>query len=516
MTALKKPSFTEGLAYWRDNFQHFAEANLQIRTKEGAVATLVLNKAQQYIHERLEAQRQETGKVRAIILKGRQQGCSTYVEARFYWRTIFRAGVRTFILCHDRRSASALYEMAQRYHEHCPIAPVTGTSNAKELIFSKLDSGYSIGTAGNESVGRGSTLQYFHGSEVAFWPQRAASSLKTGILQAIPQMAADGAVADTEIIFESTANGVTGDGAFFYGECQKAMRGEGEYQLIFIPWYWSSEYSLSVSGSFQTNPYERELMARYSLTINQIAWRRMKISELGTALVDGVKAFKQEYPNEILEAFQYSGEEGFIRPSLVRAARANTCPLTNTLVVGVDPSRGGDRFALARRRGRKVYGLETHTGEINFGDAINICKKVLDNEKPNMMFIDAGGGAEIVDRLWELGYSNVKAIPFGGKAFEPEKYKNKRAEIWGEMAEWLDSSVTGLDVDIPDDDALQADLCTPKLSRDSMDRFVLESKDSMTKRGMPSPDLGDAVALTFAEPVQEVRATRFKMRGSLS
>ena len=69
-----------------------------------------------------------------------------------------------------------------------------------------------------------------------------------------------------------------------------------------------------------------------------------------------------------------------------------------------------------------------------------------------MMFVDAGGGAEIVDRLHELGYDNVRAIPFGGKAFEPEKYKNKRAEMWGEMAEWLDNTVSGMDVDIPDDD----------------------------------------------------------------
>jgi hypothetical protein len=508
MTAARL-SFTEGLAYWEENFPQFAEACLNIRTKDGQVAALELNKAQQYIHQKIESQRQETGKVRALIVKGRQQGASTYVEGRFYWRTIFRMGVRTFILAHDRKSSATIYEMAQRYHDSCPIAPSTGTSNARELLFDKLDSGYGIGTAGNDSVGRGTTLQYFHGSEVAFWPQRVASSLKTGIFQAVSDNP------ETEIILESTGNGITGDGAFFYQEVQKAIRGESEYQLIFVPWYWSPEYSRPASGTMQPNEYEQELMDRYGLTREQISWRRVKIQELTTPLVDGVKAFKQEYPMTVHEAFQYSGEDGFIRPGLVRAARDHLCQPATTLIVGVDPSRGGDRFAVIRRAGRKMYGPETYTGEIDFGKQVQICKAVLDNEKPAMMFVDAGGGDALVDRLWELGYNNVRAIPFGGKALNPEKYKNRRAEMWGELAEWLDSDVSGLEVDLPDDDNLQADLCTPQLSRDSADRFVLESKDSMRKRGMPSPDLGDAAALTFAEPVRGNVQTRFTMKTSL-
>ena len=71
------------------------------------------------------------------------------------------------------------------------------------------------------------------------------------------------------------------------------------------------------------------------------------------------------------------------------------------------------------------------------------------------------------------------------------------------MGEWLDPSVSNLEVDIPDSDALQMDLCSPQITRDTQDRYVLESKDSIRKRGMPSPDEGDAIALTFAEPVSE-------------
>jgi hypothetical protein len=56
---------------------------LNIRTKAGTIAPLLFNRAQTFIHERLDAQRAKIGRDRALILKGRQQGCSTYVGARF-------------------------------------------------------------------------------------------------------------------------------------------------------------------------------------------------------------------------------------------------------------------------------------------------------------------------------------------------------------------------------------------------------------------------------------------------
>lgn len=478
---------------YRDSFTEFACDCLKIRPKEGAIAPLVLNKAQLYIHERLEGQKRKTGKVRAIILKGRQQGCSTYVEARFYWKAIHRFGTRAFILAHETESSKAIYEMARRYHEHCPPAlkPSTGSSNAKELLFDRLDSGYRVGTAGNDSIGRGTTLQYFHGSEVAFWEERNTAELTSGILQAVPD--AD----DTEVIYESTANGV---GNFFHHQTVKAMRGEGEYQLIFVPWYWQEEYTKQPPQDFEPSAEERDLMEAHDLNYGQLCWRRNKIIEMTTALVDGHQKFRQEYPNSINEAFIVSGGGGMISPTQVQKARQAKVSASDVLIVGVDPSRGGDRFAVIRRAGRKMYDPETHVGEINLGSAVQICKKILDGERPKRMFIDAGGGADLVDRLQELGYGHiVRAVAFGGSPLNPEKYKNKRAEMWGELATWLADE--NLDVQIPDSDELQSDLCTPKCKRDSMDRILLESKDEIRRRMMPSPDLGDAAALTFAELV---------------
>lgn len=495
MSSAAQASINDQMEHWQRDFVAFAEDCLKIRTKSGTMSPLALNKAQKYLHERLERQRYETGKVRAIILKGRQQGCSTYVEGRYYWRSIFRIGVRAFILAHEKESTSAIYEMAQRYHDHCPIAPSTGTSNAKELVFDRLDSGYRIGTAGNESVGRGTTIQYFHGSEVAFWAERNTSQLSSGIIQAIPDED------DTEIIYESTANGV---GNFFHHQTMRAMQGQGEFQLIFIPWYWQDEYVKPVPEGFLPTEYEAHLLKRFGddgLTPGHIMWRRNKVLELTSPLVDGEKKFKQEYPCDVNEAFQVTGEGGFISPDAVQKARSMHAPRGNVLVVGVDPSRGGDRFAIIRRAGRQMYKPETHAGEINLGRAVRICRKILDEENPERMFIDAGGGADLVDRLHELGYTDVvRAVNFGGKALDPNRYKNKRAEMWADLALWLQTE--DLDVQLPDSDELQADLCTPMAHWDSADRMVLESKEHIRRvRKLPSPDLGDAAALTFAEQV---------------
>src|SRR5262249_39567218 len=102
------------------DFESFAGSQLMIRSKSGAIEPLKFNAAQQHIHARIEAQRESTGKVRALILKGRQQGCSTYVAARFYHRTTQERGQRTFILTHEEAATTNLFEIVDRYQQNRP------------------------------------------------------------------------------------------------------------------------------------------------------------------------------------------------------------------------------------------------------------------------------------------------------------------------------------------------------------------------------------------------------------
>ena len=483
----------------RDDFAFYARNCLSIRTKHEGLQPLILNSAQEHIHKRLQKQLKETGKVRAIILKGRQQGASTYVEGRYMWRVTHNEGVRAFILTHDGESTNALFEMTERFYENLPkfVKPTTSAANAKEIHFDKLDSGYKIGTAGNKAVGRGQTIQYFHGSEVAFWIN--ASEHTKGIMQAVPD--AEG----TEVVWESTANGV---GNFFHEQWKLAEKGLSEFMPIFIPWFWQDEYRKKAGEDFTLTPEEDVLIKQYDLSGEQIFWRRMKVAELTADGIDGVKAFKQEYPMNAAEAFQFSGGDGLITSDQCMKARKANENGNGALVVGVDPSRGGDRFAIIRRQGRKMYGMKAFIGEEcdSLGKNVAICKKILDEvdpmaeRVPDMMFIDYGAGADLVDRLHELGYKDrVKSIHFGSTPLNPERYKNKRNEIWGEMALWLTDE--NLPADIPDDDEMQADLTASPYVRDSNDRKVLLAKDIIKKKYGFSPDYGDAGALTFSEPV---------------
>ncbi|MES0328056.1 MAG: hypothetical protein ABUK13_07690 [Gammaproteobacteria bacterium] len=490
----------------KDDFEYYARNCLKIRTKHEGLQPLSLNDAQKYIHDRLETQLKETGKVRAILLKGRQQGASTYVEGRFIWRTTHNKGTKAFILTHDGESTNALFEMTERYYDNLPpfVKPTTSAANAKELHFDALDSGYKIGTAGNKAVGRGQTIQYFHGSEVAFWMN--ASEHTKGIMQAVPD------APGTEVVWESTANGV---GNFFHEQWKLAEKGLSEFIPVFVPWFWQSEYKKAIPDGTVFTDEEMLLAEIYNINREQLFWRRMKVAELTTDGVDGERAFKQEYPMNAAEAFQVSGGDGLIKADHCMSARKNKEKGSGPLIVGVDPSRGGDRFAIVKRQGRKMYGMKAYKGEEcdKLGKNVAICIEQLDTidadaEKvPDMMFIDAGGGVDIVDRLHELGYKKrVKAVYFGSSPLKPKKYKNKRNEMWGEMADWMvDES---LPVEIPDDDEMQADLCASPYDRDSNDRRVLWSKDKIKSKYGFSPDYGDAGALTFTEPVVTTKKTK--------
>jgi hypothetical protein len=123
------------------------------------------------------------------------------------------------------------------------------------------------------------------------------------------------------------------------------------------------------------------------------------------------------------------------------------------------------------------------------------------DDKPVSVNIDVGGlGIGVFDRLVEQGYQ-VNAVNFGGKPVEPPPEAgggplNRRAEMWGNVKKALEADTLCL----PDTDSLMADLTSAGYWSDSAGRLILESKEEMRKRGMPSPDQSDAAALCFAEP----------------
>ena len=436
----------------------------------------------------MDDQLEATGKVRALILKGRQQGVSTYVQARYFKKTVTKRGKKAFILTHLSDATRAIFEMTKRYSENLPreLFPQPDKKNDNTLMYEGLGSGYRVGTAGSAEIGRSMTNQYLHLSEYAFYKDAARISL--GLLQTVAEMD------DTEIIKESTANGIDND---FYADWQEAKNGKSRYQAIFVPWYWQDEYCID-DASFKPNEDEKEWLERFGengLKLGHLNWRRIKLQDFKGDYDQKCRKFRQEYPFTDDEAFLSSITDTFIRVDHVQKARITPVDSKANLVLGIDPARkGDDRTAIIRRRGRKAYGLETHYN-IDTMELAGIIKRIIEKELPKRVCIDSIGiGAGVVDRLHELGYDIVEGVNVARKASEPDKYKNLRAELWDWMREWL---IQDMPVEIPDSDELQTDLCGLGYKYDSSDRLQIEGKEDAKKRGLLSPDTSDALMLTF-------------------
>lgn len=488
----------------RDDFGYFAKHFLKIRTKSGKVEPFVLNRGQRHLHEKLEEQRRLTGRVRAVVLKGRQMGCSTYLQGRYYWRMWGSKGLNTFILTHEQAATDNLFKMTKRYHELMPdwARHETQASNAKELIFAGRECSYAVATAGTKEVGRSSTIQLFHGSEVGFWPN--AEDHVAGLEQAQSD------AAGTERIFESTANGI---GNVYHRRYKAAERGASEDIAVFMPWYWDDGYAREVPVGWLPGARWAEYGATYRLTDEQLYWAFIKNRDMATATGqpddEPCWKFKQEYPANADEAFQTAGNS-FIPSNHVAMARVRNVVPSGALIIGVDPARGGgDKTGVIDRLGRKLGHNICATWDfddtmVTVGHVVSLIKKY----RPAAVNIDVGGlGAGVVDRLLELGYGHVvNAVNFGSNPIGvgptgDELYDNRRAEMWDVMRDWMAG-----DVQIPDLDEMHADLTAPiwekgKTRYKSNNELVLEPKDSIRERLGFSPDLGDAAALTFAVPI---------------
>lgn len=209
-----------------------------------------------------------------------------------------------------------------------------------------------------------------------------------------------------------------------------------------------------------------------------------------------------QYRQEYLCDFSASADNVLITIDIVSAACKRVFRVDEIeglpKIVGVDIARfGDDRSVIQRRHGLAALDPIIMQGLDNM-EVVGRLSAVINNWKPDAVFIDAGRGEGVIDRMRQLGYTVIE-VNFGGKPSDIS-YVNKRSEMWDEMAKWFHAGGG-----IPNHGELKTDLCVPTYKYDSANRFTLESKDDIKKRGMRSPDLGDALALTFAFPVTKAR-----------
>lgn len=209
------------------------------------------------------------------------------------------------------------------------------------------------------------------------------------------------------------------------------------------------------------------------------------------------------YAREYLCDFSAAGDDQLI--SLTDVEQAARRVLTDAdiegmpRVLGVDPARfGDDRSVIVSRQGLQVFAPQVFRGVDNMDLAARVAARMVEWQ-PDAVFIDSGAGAGVIDRLRQLGHEVIE-VNFGGKPVTDVRFANRRAEMWMTLADQVRAGLA-----IPNDVALKVELATPTYSYDAQQRIIIESKDDIRKRlpGAGSPDIADALALTFAYPVAQ-------------
>jgi hypothetical protein len=485
----------------------YYECCLQIRTKDEGVRPLLLNSSQRYAHERIEAQRRKTGRVRVLILKGRQQGISTYIGARFYKKVSTSPGVLAFIVTHEDAATQNLFGMTKRYHDNNlpDFKPETGVANANELRFSRLDSGYKIATAGARTAGRSNTIQYLHASEFDFWPDASADEVWRGLYEAVPD--ADG----TEVVIESTADK---PGGRFHRAWQAAKQGSSPFMALFIAWFQHEEYRKEPPPGWQPPPAFEEYMVLYGLDLDQLYWawdkNRSMAMTFGTDPDEFCLAFKREYPATDDEAFEQASDDlsrvfplPWIRAAQARWIANKDKPKRPMSGLGADVAQGGpDRTMLAPLHGVRFEALIGIPGAITT-DGPAVAGAVVTHVRDGAVItvdVTGGWGGSALTHLKDHLHMPAVGVNSSEKSTKRSRdsklgYRNQRAELHWTFREAL-NPVTGDDVELPPDEELVEEMLAATFEV-GPGGILIGDKDAMKKLLRRSPDKLDAVLLAW-------------------
>lgn len=268
--------------------QRLAARWLTVRDRSGRLGPLRLNAVQRCFEQRRGG--------RNIVLKARQMGVTTWVAARFFLRTITRAGEMTMLVAQSREAAEGIFRMVHRMWEGLPEDLREGVlrrryASVGRLMFPALDSEMRVGSASDGSVGRGLSLTNLHCSEVSRWPGDAAGTL-AGLKAAL----APGG----EMVLESTPNGAR---AAFYEEWLAGVDEAGASESLvrhFFPWWLEERYVGPAVAREAMREDELALVERHGLTAAQIGFRRGLERSFGSLRA-------QEFAEDAASCFRASG-----------------------------------------------------------------------------------------------------------------------------------------------------------------------------------------------------------------
>lgn len=258
-----------------------------------------------------------------------------------------------------------------------------------------------------------------------------------------------------------------------------------------------------------------EIFANDNKRWNKITFSGLESAQISKNWLEDMESMysidDDNYQMRVLGNFGRFGEQQFIPSSLV-----DTC-VNNYLdyrtysnypkVAGIDVARfGSDQTVFTLRQGPKLLDVTKFSNL----DTMEVAARVADyyhRFSPSTIYIDSiGVGAGVFDRTSELGLP-VREVIVSHVSSSPKMYGNFRAQLWGEMRDWMQNGA-----DLPDDRDLISQLNAMQYTYNNKMQILLMSKKDIKRMGLPSPDIADSIALTFAGNVYTANTVRAAKR----
>jgi hypothetical protein len=332
----------ERIRYSLDH-RRWCHDTLTIRNKRGMTVPLELTPAQAKLTDLIANIERQNRPVRIVALKARQVHMSVGVASHLFKRVPFFDGQQGVVMANDDDTSAVLFDYYKQfsdgYKANAMTQPLPGLlKDTDRHLRWENHAAIEVRTAGAKNPGRGRSRRFGHLSEYAFWEN--AERTMAGVMQSIPYDPG------TVVIIESTANG---HGGSFWERCQEAMSGQSEWEFLFYAWWEHPEYALPLPVDLarfreSLTGEESALVERYGLKLEQIQWRRKKISEMNGNL----DYFRQEFPSNPEEAFLMSGRQRFNAQAVARQPVIRE-PLTGKLKTSVLGTREQTTFEADER-----------------------------------------------------------------------------------------------------------------------------------------------------------------------